>query len=99
MMKDQPKKMLRFARLTIFSLPDPQYLFHHDRHIFGSAPEMCLLFTRMGFDQCFSRTIVMKTFILTPSPAKVLIKKMPDSGLIVPISGHGKENISNLINS
>lgn len=48
------------------------------------------LFDRFGFDLYFGRTDVMGTLSLTASPASALISKMRDSGLIVPISGHGK---------
>ena len=48
------------------------------------------LFERFGFDRFFGRTEVMEVLSLTASPASALISKMLDSGLIVPISGHGK---------
>lgn len=48
------------------------------------------LFDRFGYEQFFGRSQVMDILGITASPASVLIGKMLASGVITPISGHGK---------
>ena len=48
------------------------------------------LFDQYGYDQYFGRTQVMELLHITASPASTLISKMVTSGVIIPITGHGK---------
>ncbi len=48
------------------------------------------LFSKCGIEECFGRTIVENITGLKPSGASKLIKLLVDSGVIVPVTGHGK---------
>lgn len=53
-----------------------------------------ILFERFGYEHFFGRTEVMTGLSITASPASALIKKMLNLGMISPMTGKGKGNIS-----
>ena len=48
------------------------------------------IFSKCGKENCFGRTIVEEITGLKPSGASKLIKRLVDSEVIVPVTGHGK---------